>query len=259
MSLSNGPYLVTPASDLGYIFTPATQPVNLNGANATANFTSALPTFSISGNISGPGGAGATVNLSGTSTATTTTDSSGNYSFSGLIDGPYTVSASNGNYLISPSSQPVLLNGSNGVANFASSPPTYGITGTISGFGGANATVTLDGASSATATADASGNYSFNGLLNGSYFVSVSNPGYVFTPASQDVVINSTNYTGLNFATVSSCPSCETIWQASSKPLVADNGDPTSMELGVKIRADNDGYITGIAVLQGEPTTPVRT
>ena len=231
---------------VGYVFTPASQPVNLNSANATANFTSTLPTFTISGTITGPGGVGATVNLSGASTATTTTDGSGNYSFSGLANGSYTVSASNGSYVITPTSQTVMLNGSNGVANFTSSPPTYSLSGTISGAGGANATVTLNGVFAATATADASGNYSFSGLPDGSYFVSVGNPGYVFTPASQDVVINNSNYTGLNFATVNGCPTCDTIWPASATPLLADGGDPTANELGVKFRADSDGYITGL-------------
>jgi len=243
--LSNGSYVVTP-NNIGYVFTPASQTINVSNADATANFTSALPTFSISGNVTGPGGVGATVSLSGTSTATTTTDGSGNYSFNGLVNGSYTVSASNGSYVITPASQTILINGSNGVANFASSPPTYGITGTISGSGGPNAIVTLNGASFASTTADASGNYSFTGLVNGPYFVTVGNPGYVFTPATQDVVINNSNYTGLNFATVSGCPSCDTIWPASATPLLVDSGDSTANELGIKFRADADGYITGL-------------
>ena len=122
-----------------------------------ANFTSALLTYTISGTISGPGGAGATVKLTGSSTATTTADSSGAYSFSGLSDGSYVVAATNAGYVFTPASQTVTVSGGNVVANFASALQTYTITGTISGSGGVGATVSLSGASTATTTADGSG------------------------------------------------------------------------------------------------------
>ncbi len=243
--LSNGSYTVTP-SNTGYVFTPASQAVTVNGADAVASFSSALQTYSLTGSISGPGGAGATVSLSGTSTATTTADSSGNYSFGGLSNGSYTVTPSNTGYVFTPASQAVTVNGADAVASFSSALQTYSLTGTISGAGGAGATVSLSGTSTATTIADSSGNYTLSGLLNGSYIVVVDNAGYVFTPASQDVVINSSNYSGLNFATVSGCPTCDTIWPAAAIPLVADSGDSTANELGVKFRADSDGYITGL-------------
>ena len=50
------------------------------------------------------------------------------------------MTASNGSYVFTPASQTLLLNGANGVANFTSAPPTYSLSGTISGAGGANAT-----------------------------------------------------------------------------------------------------------------------
>ena len=50
-----------------------------------------VPTFTLSGTISGAGGNGATVNLTGSATATVTADASGNYSFPGLTNGSYTV------------------------------------------------------------------------------------------------------------------------------------------------------------------------
>ena len=47
--------------------------------------------------------------------------------------------------------------------------------------------------------ADASGNYSFSGLANGSYTVTPSQTGTVFTPGSQNVTVTGANVTGINF------------------------------------------------------------
>ena len=252
--LVNGSYTVTP-TNTGYVFAPTSQAVTISGANAVASFSSAQQTYSISGTISGPGGAGATVNLTGTSTATTTADGSGNYSFTGLVSGSYTVTPTNTGYMFAPTSQAVTVSGANAAASFSSTLQTFSISGTISGGGGAGATVSLTGASTAVTTADGSGNYTFNGLLNGSYAVTPTNNGYAFTPPSQIVVINGSNFTGLNFSPVSGCPTCDTIWLATTLPTLADSGDATATELGVKFRADNDGYITGVRFYKASTNT----
>lgn len=88
----------------------------------------------------------------------------------------------------------------NVVANGAA---TYSISGTISGVGGARATVTLSGSASAVTTADGSGNYSFTGLSNGLYLVTPSNAGYVFTPINESETISGGGVTGANFVAVS--------------------------------------------------------
>jgi len=78
---------------------------------------------------------------------------------------------------------------------------TFTISGTISPTaGGSGAAVILTGAANATTTANASGAYSFSGLINGTYAVSPSHAGFVFSPASQNTTINDANVTGLNFA-----------------------------------------------------------
>ncbi len=202
--LPNGSYTVTP-SKTGYTFTPAGQAVTISGASATANFNSAQQTYSISGTISGSGGAGATVSLTGASTATTTADAGGNYSFTGLLNGSYTVTPSKTGYTFTPASQAVTISGASATANFTSAPQTYGISGTISGSGGAGATVSLTGASTATTTADAGGNYSFTGLLNGSYTVTPSKTGSTFTPASQAVTVSGASATA-NFSSTTAPP-----------------------------------------------------
>ncbi len=79
-------------------------------------------------------------------------------------------------------------------------PPTYSISGTISPTaGGSGATVTLSGAASATVTANSSGVYSFAGLANGTYAITPSKAGYIFSPTSQNATVNGANVTGINF------------------------------------------------------------
>jgi hypothetical protein len=165
----------------------------------------ATSTYSISGKVSG---SAATVTLSGTAPASTTTDSSGNYSFSGLKNGSYTVTLSQSGYAFTPASAPVSINGASiANVNFTASPsstPTYSISGKVSG---SAATVTLSGTASASTTTDSAGNYTFSGLKNGSYSVTPSQSGYVFTPASAPVSINGASIASVNFtASPSSTP-----------------------------------------------------
>jgi hypothetical protein len=63
----------------------------------------------------------------------------------------------------------------------------------------------LSGPASGTTTADASGNFTFTGLANGTYTVTPSKTGFVFTPTSQSVPINGANVGGINF-TIQTAP-----------------------------------------------------
>ena len=196
--LANGTYTVTP-SKAGFIMTPPSQPVTINGANATANFSSAVQTFTLSGTISGTGQSGATVRLTGAATAATTTNSSGAYSFSGLVNGTYTVTPSKAGFTFAPASQPVTVSGANATANFSSAVRTFTISGTITGSGRSDATVTLTGAATAATTTNSSGVYSFTGLANGTYTVTPSKAGFIMTPPSRVVTISGSNKTA-NFS-----------------------------------------------------------
>ena len=97
------------------LFSPASIAVTISGANQTGkNFTAtAVPTYSISGTVSGDTASGVTVSLTGAATGTTTTDASGNYSFSGLANGSYTVTPSKSGYAFSPTSLAVTISGAN--------------------------------------------------------------------------------------------------------------------------------------------------
>jgi len=195
--LYNGAYTVA-VSNPGFVYTPPSQAVTVSSANAPVTFSSAQ-LFSITGTISGVGVSGATVTLSGAASETTTTSATGTYTFTGLLNGAYTVAASNLGSIITPASQAVTVNGANANANFFSALQPYTITGTITGPGASGATITLSGAASATTTTSTTGTYTFTGLYNGSYTVAASRAGYAFTPASQVVTVTYANATA-NFS-----------------------------------------------------------
>jgi hypothetical protein len=78
----------------------------------------------------------------------------------------------------------------------------WSIQGNISpSSSGAGATVTLTQGSTtvATTTVGAAGSYSFSDVVNGTYTVTPSNAGYVFTPSSRSVTVNGASLTGVNF------------------------------------------------------------
>ena len=204
--VANGNYTITP-SETGYTFTPSSQSVTVNNANVSGvTFTATALTYSISGTISGAGGA--TVTLSGKSSATTAANGSGNFSFSGLVNGNYVVVPSNSGYTFTPASQAVTINGANvsGVSFTAAvAPTTFTISGTISPASvGSGATVTLSGSGTGVTSADANGNFNFTSLNNGTYTVTPSSTTATFSPTSQSVTISGGNVTGVSFTATAS-------------------------------------------------------
>jgi hypothetical protein len=82
---------------------------------------------------------------------------------------------------------------------------TYNISGTVTyaGTGLGGVTMTLSGAATNTVTTDSNGNYSFTGLVNGSYTVTPSLAGYIFTPNIYPVTIGDADVTGIDFVATS--------------------------------------------------------
>jgi hypothetical protein len=201
-------------------------------------------TYNISGTISGPGGAGATLALSGAEGATTTADASGNYSFNGVVNGSYTVTPANQGVTFTPTSRAVTVNSgvASGVNFTAVVSNPLSISGTISG--GAGAAVQLTGSAVAATTADSNGNYTFGGLLNGSYTVTPSESGAIFTPSTHSVTLAGANATGVNFQ--AQICNCISIWPPSATPALIDSNDGTPIEVGVKFRADAPGAISAV-------------
>lgn len=155
--------------------------------------------YAISGNLS-TNGSNATMTLSGAMAQTITADGSGNYTFAGLIAGSYTVTPSKVGYAFSPASQSLTISTSSmSNVNFSANP-TFSISGSVTpSASGSGATLSLSGAGSGNATADSSGNYTFNGLVNGTYSITPSKLGFGFTPSSQTVMVSGANMPNINF------------------------------------------------------------
>src|SRR4030042_2482695 len=86
-------------------------------------------------------------------------------------------------------------------ASFAANTDSLSDRVTLRNKGLSGVTMTLSGAASATTTTDASGNYTFTGLVNGTYTGTPSKTGYTFTPTNSSVTINGASVTGQNFTT----------------------------------------------------------
>ena len=250
--LANGSYTVTPMRS-GFSFTPPSLPATVNGANATANFTSAQ-NFTISGTISGAGGNGATVQLTGASSKTATASTTGAYSFS-VPNGVYTVTPTKSGFVFTQPSQSVTVSGANKTANFTSAAQTFTLSGTISGAGGSGATVKLTGSATATVTANTSGVYTISGVPNGSYTVTPTKTGFTYTPPNQAVTVSGANATA-NFSSVQTFTLSGTISGAGgSGAIVKLTGSATATVI-----ANTFGVYTFSGVPNGSYTvTPTKT
>ena len=175
--------------------------------------------FGISGQITAQGGplSGVQVTLSGSAAGATVTDSNGDFSFGNLTGGgSYTVTPARSGYTFSPSSATFNNLNGNQIANFTEIT-AVSISGNIGLAGGgalSGAVVMLSGASCSSTKTDASGNYSFTGLVMGTYIVTPSLINYAFNPFSQTFTNVSSNQTA-NF-TASTSPFAgpnEVVWQ----------------------------------------------
>jgi len=175
------------------------------GGGATSNTDSGGGAISsITGGISGDTQADVTVTLTSSSTVTSTvTNTSGNYLFDHVVKGNYTITPSKTGYLFNPvSSISRITAGTSSVNSFtatANTAPTHTISGTVSGTVTKDVLITLNGDATGSVFTDASGNYTFSGLVAGSYTVTPSLSGYKFTPANSAVTISNANSTGNNF------------------------------------------------------------
>ncbi len=108
----------------------------------------------------------------------------------------------------------------------------YTISGTVSGDVHSGVTMTLSGDGSYITLTDSGGNYSFSGLVNGSYTVTPSNSGYTFTPTSKNVTVSEADVTGVDFISTAAVNSVAWIKSygergsesADSIQLTTDNG-----------------------------------
>ena len=230
---------------------------SFNGGGIVGAFSLPSASFSISGTVSPSTlGSGTLMQLSGASNATATADSSGNYSFAGLPNGSYTVTPSKASFTFTPTSQPVTVNNGNvSAVNFSATAQTWSISGNVS-VSGAGATISLSGGASASTTADSSGNYSFAGLLNGSYTVTPSKTGNSFSPTSKPVTVNNGNVSAVNFTAGTQT------WSISGNVSVAGAGATvtSSGAASASTTADSSGNYSLAGLANGSYTlTPSKS
>ena len=266
--LPNGSYTVTP-SKTGYTFNPTSAPAVVNNGNVTvATFAAtAVPTYTASGSITpGATASGATVTLSlgGITVTTTTADASGNYSFTGLSNGSYTVTPTKTGYSFTPTSAPATINNANvTVAAFTiTAVPTYSISGSITPAAsgtGTTVTLTLGASTIASATADVSGNYSFTGVVAGSYTVTPTKTGFTFSPISAPANVSNANVTVATF-TATANSATQTLF-TTQIPATTNNSDGSSVnyELGTSFTADTAGQITAVRFWKASSETGTHT
>lgn len=209
--LVGGQYTLTPGSML-FTFTPkslsGTIGANLTGLNFAA--AAALPTYSISGTVSGNVSAGVIMALTGSGSTMMVTASNGTYSFTGLPNGTYIVTPSAAGNTFNPGSTTVTVNNANvSGQNFTSTAIAAGvapitISGQVTGAWVDQVPITISNGGG-TVTTNATGNYSSATLAGGtSYTLTPSLPGYNFSPASAVV---SASTTTANFAASAVLPS----------------------------------------------------
>lgn len=126
-------------------------------------------------------------------------------------------------------------------------PPTYHISGSVTGGVQAGVTITAShgGASTVTAT---DGTYSMSGFQNGGYTVTPSLAGQTFTPASTSVTVNGADVTGVNFTTP---------WpmQTTGKLLF-----PSNMAIDVKdLSTGVESLVWGASNVYPDTIVPART
>ena len=192
-------------------------------------------------------GASVALTQGGTTVNTTTIDSTGSYSFAGVSSGSYSVVPSKPGVFFAPASQPVTVNGAPAtVGAFAAAPQT--VSGTVSPANlGSGAAVALsqNGSTVSTATVDATGNYSFTGVVNGTYSVVPSKAGIVFSPVSQTATVNGGN------ATVAPFTASLQTWSVSGTISPASSGMGTLISLDGTASDGSTVHLTATAGATG--------
>jgi len=199
-TLANGTYGISPKLN-GWGFTPTSRSVTVNGAGVSGVAFAAFPTYSIAGTVTynGTGLSGATVVAMGGNFATT--NSSGNYTISGLPNGTYSVNAGKAGYYFTPCLTSKTISGANVTGVNFTGAVGYTISGTVTcgGVGLESVSLTSDYCAYQGAVTATNGTYTTLPHPTGTYTLTPSLSGYVFTPPSQTVSVGNSNVTGVTF------------------------------------------------------------
>lgn len=138
--------------------------------------------------------------------------------------------------------------------------PTYGpysISGTVTGGTSGLQGVTVTLGSTATVSTDANGNYTFSGLMDGTYVITPTMSGYTFMPSSIVVTVAGSNVTGQIFTATRTQYIFEqmagpTIWTNLKNTITIDSLERVYVTSGSTIyRVDANGptmYLNGAAI-----------
>ncbi|HJV35703.1 MSCRAMM family protein [Geomonas sp.] len=135
--LADGSYLVSVSHGAGYSFTPAGQSVTVQGADQSANFSTAgAATYQVAGSVTVQGGAGlanVALSLAGDNGVSyrATSDASGNYLLSGIPEGYYTLTPNLSGYAFVPNPLLVRVNGADATGNAISASPQGSGSGSV--------------------------------------------------------------------------------------------------------------------------------
>jgi len=209
------------------------------------------PTYSITVSVSGAIKSGVDLELSGSNGAPVhqRTSASGECSFTNIPDGTYTVSPELKGYVFTPTTQRVIVAAGNTTAWFQAKAllgDLRHIVGTVIGAAPSAVTIALTGANTATVTTTASGSYDVPRLARGKYTLTPSAPGFIFTPNSVAVAVDTEdgqqNFVGM--ATQCTPPTVTFRWVGTHGAYMTTNPKFAPTDLA------------GTAVVSPPPATP---
>jgi hypothetical protein len=160
-----------------------------------------LPTYRISGTVSGEVSAGVTITaITPGDYLTATTDASGHYQLDGAYGATYTVSAESDGFAFQPGQLTVVVNGGDVTGQDFTAPVGHSVSGTVTGAAVAQVVVRVSTPQlSATAFTDTSGSYTIHGLPDGIYQVAAVLSGYRLLPNARMVTVAGQDAAGQDF------------------------------------------------------------
>ncbi|MBK9518621.1 MAG: hypothetical protein IPO09_14970 [Anaeromyxobacter sp.] len=179
----------------------AALPTGSQNATASVPLTQALP--SVSGIVTGTTLARVRLTLTGAATRVVESSSSGAYSFGGLQSGSYVVTPAKPGYSFLPARRTVVVGASDvsGVDFVASGTGAtlHSVSGFVTGSATSGVSMSLDGAFGSGVTTDAGGAFVLSGVADGTYVLTPTRTGHLFTPIAYVVVVQGADVSNRNF------------------------------------------------------------
>ncbi len=220
-----GSYTLTP-SKVHYVFTPVTLPVTVGGDTTGQDFLGRELLYTVSGQVltaTGTPLAGVTVSDGATHSAVT--DVSGQYTLTDVRAGSYTLTASKVHYTFAPVALPVEVGGNTVGQDFVGTEILYTVSGTVALADGTPVPgVTVSDGATHSAVTDGSGQYTLSDVRAGSYTLTASMAGYIFTPTSLPVTVSG-NAVGQDFV-------AEVLYTVSGTVALADGTPIPGVTIG---------------------------